>query len=330
MYTAGSPSTIVVGFTSWGYYIGNVTASPNTWYHITLTIDESYNFILYVNGNNSDSGTGTGALTNLGVITLGGTMNLKAFNGSIDEFIVYDRVISAGEVLKLYNKKNVVDGIVIYQPLNKPTTSTIIPDPPAFLPTSITGCRLWLDGSDSLVLSGSNITGWTDKSGNGYGPTVLSENKPQLTKVGGLNAAYFDNFNSVNYMSGNVVSRVLSELTPVNQLKLVTNTNDSGTAGASVTTQGSISFTNIGSKNCAYFNNSYPNSNYLTFNLSNMNQITVSFWMYWDGTSGGQCVSIVINNTVSDMIVINFVGNQYFLDWNFGGFYTNISVSWNT
>jgi len=47
---------------------------------------------------------------------------------------------------------------------------------PSFIPTSITGCQLWLDGSDtnSITLSGSNVTQWRDKSGNGYHMNILA------------------------------------------------------------------------------------------------------------------------------------------------------------
>jgi hypothetical protein len=40
---------------------------------------------------------------------------------------------------------------------------------PYFTPTSITGCRLWLDAADSstITVSGSNVTNVADKSGNG-------------------------------------------------------------------------------------------------------------------------------------------------------------------
>jgi hypothetical protein len=43
-------------------------------------------------------------------------------------------------------------------------------------PLSIPGCQLWLDGADSssLVLSGSNVTQWNDKSGNGFNGTVVN------------------------------------------------------------------------------------------------------------------------------------------------------------
>ena len=46
----------------------------------------------------------------------------------------------------------------------------------SYLPTSVTGCQLWLDASDSssLVLSGSNITTWNDKSGSNYHMNTLT------------------------------------------------------------------------------------------------------------------------------------------------------------
>jgi len=47
---------------------------------------------------------------------------------------------------------------------------------PSFIPTAIPGCQLWLDGSDtnSITLSGSNVTQWRDKSGNGYHMNTLA------------------------------------------------------------------------------------------------------------------------------------------------------------
>ncbi len=45
-------------------------------------------------------------------------------------------------------------------------SQTIVP----FSPTSIAGLKLWLDASDTstISLSGSSVTQWNDKSGNGY------------------------------------------------------------------------------------------------------------------------------------------------------------------
>lgn len=42
-----------------------------------------------------------------------------------------------------------------------------------FLPTSVTGCALWLDAADTTTITkiGSNVTQWNDKSGNGNNAT---------------------------------------------------------------------------------------------------------------------------------------------------------------
>jgi hypothetical protein len=48
-----------------------------------------------------------------------------------------------------------------------------------FLPTLISGCGLWLDAADqsSFILSGSSVTQWNDKSGNGRN-AVSTGNQP--------------------------------------------------------------------------------------------------------------------------------------------------------
>jgi len=66
--------------------------------------------------------------------------------------------------------------------------------------------------------------------------------------------------------------------TPLTYLTLATNTTDSGTSPQTVTTNGTVSFTTIGGKACAYFNNS--TNNYLTLPYSNPTQLTLAFWFY--------------------------------------------------
>jgi len=57
-----------------------------------------------------------------------------------------------------------------------------------FNPTSITGCQLWLDGADtsSLVLSGSSVTQWKDKSGLHNNTTSVSGTAPKYSPGSGL------------------------------------------------------------------------------------------------------------------------------------------------
>jgi len=49
-----------------------------------------------------------------------------------------------------------------------------------FTPLSITGCRVWLDASDTstMTLSGSNVTQWRDKSGSNNHGTGVGTTKP--------------------------------------------------------------------------------------------------------------------------------------------------------
>jgi hypothetical protein len=47
-----------------------------------------------------------------------------------------------------------------------------------FIPSLIPGCQLWLDGSDSssIIKTGTNVTAWKDKSGNGYHMDTITPN----------------------------------------------------------------------------------------------------------------------------------------------------------
>jgi hypothetical protein len=61
---------------------------------------------------------------------------------------------------------------------------------PFFTPTQISGCQLWLDAADTttLTLSGSSVTQWRDKSGNGRNATGY--NTTATFNPNGLNAGY--------------------------------------------------------------------------------------------------------------------------------------------
>jgi hypothetical protein len=62
-------------------------------------------------------------------------------------------------------------------------------------PLSIPGCQLWLDGADtsSMALSGSNVTQWNDKSGNGRNTTsVIGSSVRVLNAVNNLPGVYFN------------------------------------------------------------------------------------------------------------------------------------------
>ena len=83
---------------------GNTTLQPNTWYHIALVYDGA-NVYVYLNGISDATPvarTGTitysGASKTLGKRPPGGAL----FNGTIDEFRMYNRGLSASEIYSLY------------------------------------------------------------------------------------------------------------------------------------------------------------------------------------------------------------------------------------
>lgn len=85
---------------------------------------------------------------------------------------------------------------------------------PPFNPTSITGCQLWLDGSDtsSMTFSGSTITQWNDKSGNTK--NAVSTGTPTYLTGGGVNfngSSYFLNQTFIMNLSQRSVFIVFKE-----------------------------------------------------------------------------------------------------------------------
>ncbi len=72
-----------------------------------------------------------------------------------------------------------------------------------FRPIDIDGCALWLDANDAttFTLSGSNITSWNDKSGNGNNATATGT---PTYNTAGLNSRPATAFNGSCYFQGNV------------------------------------------------------------------------------------------------------------------------------
>ena len=65
-----------------------------------------------------------------------------------------------------------------------------------FSPLDVSGCFLWLDAADqsTLTLSGSNVTGWADKSGRGHTISLVSESPAYVSNIqNGNGSVYFLN-----------------------------------------------------------------------------------------------------------------------------------------
>ena len=133
-------------------------------------------------------------------------------NGYICEFILYDSVLTTTQRQQVEGYLAWKWGLVVNLPLDNPYKTTSLPQfppllqlpqvsvptsitlAPIFLPTSIPGCTLWLDGADtsSMILSGSTITTWKDKSSLSNNAT--SSTSPQYIATGGVafgGTAYF-------------------------------------------------------------------------------------------------------------------------------------------
>ena len=69
---------------------------------------------------------------------------------------------------------------------------TAVPATAPFMPTNITGCRAWFDAFDaSYTLSGTTVTGWTNKSGNANASTGGGTVSINLATLNGKSSVRF-------------------------------------------------------------------------------------------------------------------------------------------
>jgi hypothetical protein len=73
-----------------------------------------------------------------------------------------------------------------------------------FSPQSIPGCQLWLDAADrqSLTLSGTDVTAWKDKSGNGYNMNTLTDAPIGYAQASPTTGTPINGLNTVNFLPG--------------------------------------------------------------------------------------------------------------------------------
>ena len=98
-----------LGYYSNAWKSANTTLSSGIWYHTAITIDSSGNYIMYLNGVSDGSGASNLPVTGedtfkIGAYGLNG--GLGRFNGLIDDIRVYNRILSAEEIQRLYDLGN--------------------------------------------------------------------------------------------------------------------------------------------------------------------------------------------------------------------------------
>ena len=160
-----------------------------------------------------NSRTGTLATNSSNVNTynkyaIGGMLNTTAtvptsFNGKLFEYLVFNNALTSVQ-------RQQIEGYLAW----KWGLAQYLPTTPLFIP----GCQLWLDGSDrsSMTFSGSNITQWNDKSGNGYHATLES---------GKTGAIFSTTFNAVNFASSNTSYQTSYTAAPTNETMFIVFNN---------------------------------------------------------------------------------------------------------
>jgi hypothetical protein len=116
------------------------------------------------------------------------------------EIILYNRNITLSEILEIETYLTLKWGIAESLSSNHPYTN-ILPVTRPFVPLDIPDCALWLDGADpsTLTLSGSNVTQWNDKSGNGRNTSAVSGTPVLSTSSLSRRGVYF---NGTSYFTG--------------------------------------------------------------------------------------------------------------------------------
>jgi len=147
---------------------GSLTA--NTFFIANIAFNGSTRYI-YQTGTsvNTTASSGWAAPNTNNVIGVEPATGNWYYDGNIGEILVYNTALTTSQ-------RQQVEGYLAHKwGLTTPIPSThpfksITPASLPFSPRNISGVALWLDAADtsSMTLSGSSVTQWRDKSGNGY------------------------------------------------------------------------------------------------------------------------------------------------------------------
>ena len=176
---ANFPSTIYAHGTS-GAPFNLLSVTQSQQFQLCVTV-ASGSTIGYANGTLAGSNA-TNTSTPSKHYFGSGDGDSSYITGDIAEVIFYNTVLSTSQ-------RQQVEGYLAWKWGISPTLpSSTTPWlnlnrslSPVFTPLQLPGCALWLDAADptTFTLSGSNVTAWADKSGNGWNATAAGT--PTLT-----------------------------------------------------------------------------------------------------------------------------------------------------
>ncbi len=88
---------------NWSTVTGGTTLSLSTWYHGAVTYNNSTGWVLYLNGVQDGTSVDTTTFTGNQEISIGSYGTGNNFTGRIASVQVYNRVLSASEIVQNYN-----------------------------------------------------------------------------------------------------------------------------------------------------------------------------------------------------------------------------------
>jgi hypothetical protein len=126
-HNSNASNGLVLNITGTGGYVNVISTSTivaaNTWYHLCITIDSSFNSFLYINGTSVGSVVSS-ALSNVAYIYMGGNgIGTESFVGYIDELNVFNRAITSGEVTTLYGLGSISSGLIAHYAFDTPISN---------------------------------------------------------------------------------------------------------------------------------------------------------------------------------------------------------------
>ncbi|MGZ8181625.1 MAG: LamG-like jellyroll fold domain-containing protein, partial [Methylobacter sp.] len=100
--------TALIDFGATSKNLAVTNAVAGTWYHVAVSVDRAGLMKLYVNavlsGQIDISAFNTASITNTDNVRLGRDQASNYFNGAIDDLRIYNRALSAADILQVYNE----------------------------------------------------------------------------------------------------------------------------------------------------------------------------------------------------------------------------------
>jgi hypothetical protein len=191
------------------YWWGNDFETPDFAYtvNVPLLVEGVYTpggaRAIFTNGTQLATNNPSARNQGVGNNRIGLTFGSEYMDGTISEILIYNVALTSAQRQQIESyltwKWGLQGNLPSTHPFKLYNTLT-----PGFLPIQTSGLALWLDAADSstLTLSGTSVTTWADKSGNGRTGTVTGT----IPYTGNINGRASLSFNGTSntFIRGNL------------------------------------------------------------------------------------------------------------------------------